>query len=378
MPNQPNFPIPDELTPETFCLCLQIPNDPTWKRVFVGLLAQPTYWFNWQRDEAHSGRQLAQYWTRLFTDIDWSTMSCCCDQPPVQFRWTEDGDLERSVDGGVTWTPAPEYDPRLNSPRFPEPPGAESDDKKCIAATGMTALIKEQVGDNLTDDMARFTLGELISTWVQTMIQSSNPFQALITIAANQIFALVIAVLRPALTEAVYDMLTCIFYCNMADDISFNASQLDNVTTAVGDQIGGVATLFFQQLINLLGVVGLTNLARAGGASSGDCSDCDCTPCIDECMTEWTWYNVTVEFDGCNTYTLTSTGAGNMAFTSGNQDVGCYLDTGLLGSFSYWPVGSASPVGGTNPKVTPVWNADFGNPGAGNIYHFIFSSALIP
>jgi len=208
-------------------------------------------------------------------------MSCCGDEAPDQFRWTEDGVLERSQDGGATWTPAPEFDPRQNSPRFPEPAGTEGASKRCIAATGMVAIIKQQIGDQLTDDMSHYTLGQLIADWVGTMIGTSNPFKALIVIAVNQIFALIISVLRAALTETVYDTLLCIFYCNMANDISFDEARLDQVTTDIGDQIGGIATLFFQQLINLLGVVGLTNLARAGGATSGDCSDCP------ECPSDW-------------------------------------------------------------------------------------------
>jgi hypothetical protein len=66
----------------------------------------------------------------------------------------------------------------------------------------------------------------------------------------------------------------------MEDDISFTASGVDAVTTDIGDQIGGIATLFLQQLVNLLGVVGMTNLARSGSATEGDCSDCtECASC---------------------------------------------------------------------------------------------------
>src|SRR5882672_10082999 len=101
MVDRANFPIPSELTPDTFCLCLQIPNNDDWKQVFNGLLAQPTYWFNWQRDSAHSGKELAAYWTELYLQIDWTTMSCCCKTP--QQRFTASGALEVSFDGGATW-----------------------------------------------------------------------------------------------------------------------------------------------------------------------------------------------------------------------------------------------------------------------------------
>ena len=201
-------------------------------------------------------------------------MNGCCDDNAI-YRWTIDFVLEISIDGGETWTPAPQDDPRQNSPEFPPIAGDDGDDKKCIAATGMTYLIKTQIADQLTDDMGIYDLQELIRDWTGLAINSGgNIFQILITIAANQILALGILIIQAALTEAVYDTLTCIFYCNMEDDASFTT--VDGVTSDIGDQIGGVATLFLQQLVNLLGTGGLTNLARSGGATEGDCDDCDC------------------------------------------------------------------------------------------------------
>jgi len=216
-------------------------------------------------------------------------MSCCGDEIPVQYRYTEDGFLQRSEDGGATWTDAPEYDPRNNSPQFPPVPGDDGDDKKCLAATGAVALIKAQVGDQLTDDMSRYTLGQLISDWTNTLINSGgNIFQALVTVATNQIFALVIATLRPALTDPVYDTLQCIIYCNMDDDATINDSQWQAIRDQITSQIGGIAGVFLEHLVYLLGAGGMTNLVRAGGAAEGDCSGCDCN---ESCNYEWSLFD---------------------------------------------------------------------------------------
>lgn len=281
MPDRPNFPIPENIHAELQCLQLMIPNDPTWKSVVAGLLYELQYWFNWQRDEAHSGKECASVWKDIYSSIDWSTMSCCCpDQIPTQYRWTEDGELQSSNDGGETWEDSPDNDPRNNSTQYPPIDGIDGDDKKCVAASGMVALIEEQIGNNLTDEMTRYTLQQLISDWVNVFIQTSNIFTALITIATNQIFALTIAVIRPALTEEVYEQLKCIFYCNMANDASFNNAQWSDVREQISDEIGGVAGIFLEHLVYLLGSVGLTNLARSYGATEGDCSECDCPePC---------------------------------------------------------------------------------------------------
>lgn len=285
MPYRPNFPIPEDIYAEPFCLCIQVPNDPTWKQVVAGLLDELNQWYNWQRDEEKSGKDCAQVWRGLYEQIDWTTMSCCCDNPPAMFRYTSDGTLQRSTDGGTTWTDEPGYDPRNNSTVFPPVEGDEINTKKCIAADGMKNAIKDQVGGQLTDDMTRYTLGQLINDWVNIYIQTSNPFQALMTIVANQIFALIIAVLRPALTDEVYDTLQCIFYCYMKDDLSFSQSDVDIVRGKITDQISGIAGTFFEHLVYLLGAVGMTNLARSQYSTTGDCTDCDCP---DQCISGWT------------------------------------------------------------------------------------------
>lgn len=211
-------------------------------------------------------------------------MACCDDNLPIQYRYNDAGELERSLNAGGNWTSAPEYDPRVYSPQFPPMPGEDGDDKKCIAATGAAALIKEQVGDQLTDDMTRYTLSQLITDWVKTFIGSSNPFQALLTVVANQIFALILSALRPALTDTVYDIFKCILYCNIGDDATINNAQWAKIRSDITDQIGGIAGIFLEHLIYLLGTTGCSNLLKAGGAAEGDCSECDCPA---PCGTNW-------------------------------------------------------------------------------------------
>jgi len=207
-------------------------------------------------------------------------MACCDTEFGVIFRWIEDGVLQKSTDGGTTWEDAPEDDPRNSSPVFPPVAGDPSPDKRCIAANSVKTLIKEQVGDQLTDDMSRYTLGQVISDWVNTLLQSSNPFDAIIQIVTNQILALVIATLRPALTDDVYNELECCVYCNMADDLSFDDAQWTAVRTCITTNISGIAGVFLEHLIYLIGKVGLTNLARSQAAIDGDCSTC-CPSCAD-------------------------------------------------------------------------------------------------
>ena len=146
-------------------------------------LAWPTRWVS---SEIEPDRAIvAQFAENLERQL---IMACCDDNMPIQYRYSPEGMLERSTNGGANWSDAPQYDPRIYSPQFPPIPGADDNDKKCAAAAGAAALIKEQVGDQLTDDMSRYTLSQLITDWVRTMIDTSNPLQALLTVIVNQIF----------------------------------------------------------------------------------------------------------------------------------------------------------------------------------------------
>lgn len=281
MPYRQNFPIPSEIDPPRTCLCIPIPDSAEWRAVVAGLISELTHWFNYERTGTNEGALCAAVWKEIFTEIDWSNMSCCCDDVVTLYIWTEDGQLEKSTDDGVTYVPAPENDPRNNSPVYPPTPGEPSSDKKCIASTGMSLLIKEGVGDQLTEDMGRYTLAQLIKDWVGTVIETSNPFEALMQIVANQIFALLISAVIAALTETVYGILQCIFYCHISDDLTFDDEAWELVRADILSMIGGVAGLFLEHLVFLLGRVGLTNLARSQAATEGDCSDCNCDVCAD-------------------------------------------------------------------------------------------------
>lgn len=241
------------------------------------------YWpTRWVKASGDVDRQIVtEFVERLERNL---MMACCDDNLPIQYRYSSSGVLERSLNAGGNWTAAPEYDPRVYSPQFPPMPGADGDDKKCIAATGAAALVKEQVGDQITGDMTRYTLSQLITDWVKTMIQSSNPFQALLTVIVNQIFALVLSALVPALTETVYDTFKCILYCDIGDDATVNDAQWTQIRADITDQIGGIAGIFLEHLIYLLGTTGTSNLLRSGGAAEGDCTACSCPV---PCGTDW-------------------------------------------------------------------------------------------
>jgi len=276
MPYRANFPIPSEIDPPRQCLCLDIPNTSEWKAVVAGLISELTYWYNYERTGDDSGARCAAVWKEIYGSIDWSDMSCCCGSITIIFRWTVEGVLQQSSDGGETWEDAPESDPRNNSPVYPPMP-EETSNLVCYAADGAVVLIRQGIGDQITEDMTRYTLGQLITDWVSTILQTSNPFQALIQIVTNQILALVLSALVPALTDGVYDKLRCILATYMQTDASFTDADWEDVREQILAQIAGIAGVFLEHLVFLLGKTGLTNLARsqAGDPDAVCCVECD-------------------------------------------------------------------------------------------------------
>jgi len=206
-------------------------------------------------------------------------MACCGDEIPLTYRYDTDGNLEVSEDGGLTYHPAPERDTRVTSTEFPPPTGDQAD--KCSAAdSGVNAIITE-VFDQLAADMFKAELDELLRTWVQTYIQTSNPLQALLAVVINLIWALGVTALIAALTTEVWDKLRCCFYNHMQADFSFDNDGWLGLRDCITSDITGIAGLFLEHLIYLLGPRGCTNIIRAGlGAATPDCSDCIEPSCV--------------------------------------------------------------------------------------------------
>jgi len=267
------FELPDPVTGWPLIdVCLKIPDAPEYRRAFLGHIYKLGLWAAWEKSYLPGdtrAKEAGELWREIlnkYLDVG-CCMSCCCDDNAL-YRYDADGNLEISTDGGTTWTPAPQDDIRVNpTVVFPPPVVPEGVDITCQAADSAVVLIKEQIADQLTDDMARYTLSQLITDWTNTIVGTSNPFTALITVISNQLFALSIAAVRAALTDDVFDLLRCILQSNMDSVAFFDGAAWETVRTDILAQISGVAGVFLEHLIYLIGNGGLSNLARAGAGS---------------------------------------------------------------------------------------------------------------
>lgn len=327
MPDQPNFPIPADLTPDTFCLCLQIPNDPTWISNFVGLLAQPTYWFNWQRDSARSGKVLAQYWTKLFDDIDWSTMSCCCDQPPAIFRYNDDGVYQMSTDGGTTWVDAPQFDYRNTSIIFPPPSALGIDTTKCQNADSAVFVINTEIVQALNETFAAAQILALIAAVLLAVLSAGSllAFTPLITAIGAAILDVGVAATQAAFTTAVLDRLRCRIFNNMDSDTSIDSAGLAAILASTNSQETGIVQTVLYGIINAAGVDGITNMIRS---NKGD-PDADCSACTSTCSVDL--WSVEI-FDGEAIGSIIDVGINYITV----QSVAHHSFGGSIGQISIW------------------------------------------
>lgn len=60
----PPLPPPAATRPVTFC----VPDHPDWRAALYGAISLMSSWLAWERDEAHSGKIVAQYWSKIILE----------------------------------------------------------------------------------------------------------------------------------------------------------------------------------------------------------------------------------------------------------------------------------------------------------------------
>lgn len=281
MPDRPSFPIPDNPTPDTYCLQIVMPNDPTWKAVIAGLLWQPAEWFNWQRNEEKTGKILAQYWREIFNNIDWSDMSCCCPEtPPVQYKYIGTV-LYRSTDGGVTFEPAPDYDYRNTSTQWPKPSEIGVPSTKCQAADSVVQTFRDQITQQITEDMGASAILGVIAAALLLFLSAGTT-----AAISAQVVAVVAAILgagvtawQAAFTTEVWDNFRCLIYNNMDSDESITQEGLDTLYEQLDTNFTGIVVPTLKGYIAAAGLVGINNMMAS---NSGDPDAICCTECSPE------------------------------------------------------------------------------------------------
>ena len=282
MPDRPSFPIPDDLTPETFCLCLEIPNDPIWKTVIAGLLFQPAEWFNWQRDDDRSGKVLAQYWRTIYNGIDWSTMSCCCSEPLIQI--TVDGVILVSTDGGATYHPAGPEDPRNTAPQLPPLTGEPSDALRCEAANNVLGQFKTGIATFSGYFDTTSTVIEFVTACAGLVISFILLGPAAVPVIVGILLGLMSLIWNAGKTaydaafdDTIYGQLLCILYDNTPSDGIYTDANITAIRASISSSFDTIARDAFTALLNGVSTPGMNTMARTPSGSDASCDECGIT-----------------------------------------------------------------------------------------------------
>lgn len=282
--------LPELLTGyELLCVQLKIPDEIHYRAAFSAALQSLCYWWNWEHTYQSGdtrGTEASQYWRGIIdtylcveNDPGSNGLGCGCGcKKPTNQRYTADGILEQSFDGGTTWE-RDNSDPRFNSPIFPPITGDDGADKRCAAAASAAKFIDDDIVQKMNTTDAAADLLLLIAAAVAILITGFTSAPLVIALV-SQVIAFGVDATKAAFTTEVWDTFRCILYCNMNDDGSFTEAQWQTIKTQIFDQLGSsIAGTFLRDTVNAFGPAGLTNAARSGTVATADCSDCtDCPP----------------------------------------------------------------------------------------------------
>lgn len=281
------FDLPEIVDPERICVCFEIPNERYHIRAFWTALYKLTLWNTWATDEAHTGRLAAAVWREVWNTAigDQTTMGCGCnDEFERRYRYSPTGVLQISDDNGLTWTDAPELDPRVNPVvTFPPSFTGDLDLDKCRAANSIAGMLQ----DHQAEQLRLLTIGASGVEFAQSVIALLVALGLItggLTIALA-VFTTAIAAFmaarnaaefEAAFTETVWDNVVCTAYCLIGDDLAFTAEQWTEFKSQVQSDNPGIAGDWLNKTVDAMGQAGLTNAARSGYVGTRDCDLCGC------------------------------------------------------------------------------------------------------
>lgn len=364
--HDPGYKLPEVIDPDTCCICIPVPNDFNHKMAFLGQLDELGYWWNWERDPLKQGREAATVWRKIVScvreDLNMSDCGCGDDKPTNSRINPETGLYEVSFDGGITWEPAPQDDPRSSGTIFPPVAGDPGDELRCTAANSALGYLQEVQAAEYDGLVNNATIADFILL-LTGFLGAIGIFFAFIPAAIAAMLAFVVnffghqiaADFLAAFTEAKWDELFCILFCHMEDDGSFTVAGWQAVKDDLDNDVADYALGWMYNHINLIGQVGLTNAARASYAGTRECDECDCD---NNCAEKYQIYNEDVFYGtileyGTNFIIVETGGTGFMTLEAINPSDCCYVNS--IEFLSGTGAGSAFRVCGD--ETAPPWTA---------------------
>jgi len=272
--------LPDTLEGKE-CYCVTIPAGLSNKLVLIDLLGMATQWFNWARTNGIEAKQSADAWRDA---LGLPELKMCCCPSATNQRYTADGILQVSYDGGQTWQDARELDPRFNAPLSPPLDTPAGQELRCEAASNVVAAMRAAADELIADTSAWAGITGVVAVILAIIalfgiIGSAGALTPLLVGLGAALFTAGSAAFDAAMTEGVYDQLLCIVFCNTPIDGIYTEESWQAIKAGIDGDITGIAGQFLFDTINALGPAGLNNQSRAGMSATADCSTCACDVC---------------------------------------------------------------------------------------------------
>jgi len=207
---------------------------------------------------------------------------------PVSRINPDTGEFEVTYDGGATWTPSLENDPR-NQYLFPPLAG---DDVACRAASSVVRVMEDKFDAFFAQ--VSLGMGVIAAAWFLIALFATLAtggiaglfFGSSLFVVAEFLSATIldtgVEVASNSLTNEVWDRLKCILRSFGDDGGRYTADDLQRIKAGVNAEIGaipdtgGVAALVINLFLDFVGHGGLSNMAAQ---DAGDGADCDCLEC---------------------------------------------------------------------------------------------------
>lgn len=287
-PRREFLPIPQNLTPDgRVCFCINLPDDPEHFAAFWGALSYLGKRYAWGKPLTSDSEIVARYWADIIADnracfegvISMANRGCGCEETVT--RYTAAGVLQQSTDGGQTWQ-NDLTDPRFYGSVLPPPLWLVADpagDHSCEGASTAAANM-HKLSDEILDNAP--TVVAEIATVITGIIcvytaGAGCAIAGVVEGIVSLITLLGASTIKADLTAEDYARLRCILYCNIGADATFSESQWNAVKQDISEQLNGTPETWFWNMVNIIGPVGLTNLARVSITANTDCSDCACS-----------------------------------------------------------------------------------------------------
>jgi hypothetical protein len=321
--------IPADNPNDFYCFQIKIPRNQQHIAAFMGALWELQYWFNWQRDEAHTARNTAAYWrslieeaiTRFHASDDCGEFMFQVVDCILQYRASPSDPWITLVDLSACATPGPPGPPGPAGPEGPpgqpgtagssfQPTPAQPERADtaivCAGSSGLADFLFAKFDDSLDQIAAGIAAAKKIVEIVSDVLELLTDTVTfgllsgaaeLISDFVNNVAALGVLVVRAGLTVEYVEHIKCALFCYMSQNslTQMNAAARDYLIAQASSGTTQITADAFQDFLRTIDLNAMQARFAIFSRDIAQCN-CDCVWCRTFDFTvsaqDWTIVNV--------------------------------------------------------------------------------------